>query len=879
MGDSERFSSKNDDVFQNKFSTNKLERSSRSCGKSPPPPINNYNSASYNNLSSSSSIDDNKGLDDKHVVLLQHHHDLSNLCRDLEQHKLDMQRQHSTQQLAALQNIGGVSSTNKPLRVRKEGRDEHGMNGGTTATAFSAQNRSTTGGSGGAGDIWDHNLVASEDLDLPELTDISNSIASYYSGLPPRTIPFRSASFSQVDITSDGKYIRNPRSPITLKPTAFCYMNSNSYASGSSTLPRAHAKQQRHSHHPHHLPHNTNSLDEGDLVGGISSSTQEAEEVDAAQVQQQMQLQSPSMIHHHNYNDSDYSGIIGMSHNFPHHQFVLPETISEQSLVDPSELSSSGLRQQMANNNKMGDNLNIGCSSQSGAEVDTSDTSISPQENQNSSANPSSCSEKRVNKVEFQDSLELPPEQTCFTTTGKPQDKELEIVEDPLKEKDLSLKIISPRQNKPQLVRSPPLIREESIMARSSSEEGPKSDQDDLVEPTSIMEPELPERNILVSNLSTESSSTSNEKSLPSCTRTRSKNTKKHVLLELDLGGGGGGGSSISGSGGEDDPDKGGSLFRQSSGQSDESVEGDGCTSPPITTSPPPPQPSAHTTSSSLPLHHRSHLSAGNSPLTEALALDSPMRRGSTSQSSTSTSQAPTAAHSATNLHSTSLPQTSSVSGQPYFGISKGPGGTDPGSVENCLVGGGPRESDRINSLSSPNVNRQQSLMMMPPRRYNKRPLRGPYGQMLEAEMNKVPGASSRNAKDYYDNFEFWRESKSSSPSRTTSLQNDSDSGVGGGGGGGVGGGVSSIGSATNNYLVSSMDDLNLTKQKHSSIRSRKISANLPVTHYHAKGQLNLNFSYVSVAGVVLSHFLCLYIWHFILFDNKTSHKLMYISK
>jgi len=41
---------------------------------------------------------------------------------------------------------------------------------------------------------------------------------------PPRTIPFRSASFSQVDVTSEGKYVqRNPsRSPITLKTTAFC---------------------------------------------------------------------------------------------------------------------------------------------------------------------------------------------------------------------------------------------------------------------------------------------------------------------------------------------------------------------------------------------------------------------------------------------------------------------------------------------------------------------------------------------------------------------------------------------------------------------------------------------------------------------------------
>lgn len=938
MGDcGKSVSSDDNDVLHSKSSKlvnekNKLRPRSSSCQ---PPTSNTLNGKGISvHLSSARSIDSKDVLDEREV-LMQHHHDLSNLCRDLEQHKLDMQRQHM--QLAeALRNIGtsGIETERREpfegtgastdayrhhrterlgdkQRVRKEGRDEHGMNG---ASSFSvASPSSTIGNIGSAGggsvvkrDIWSEEL-ASESLEegyVTEIPELNSKSIVYSSELPPRTIPFRSASFSQVDITSEGKYVRNPRSPITLKPTAFCLMN-NSYASGSSTLPRAHAKQQ----------HRKQQL--------ISSSLDEDQPPHSADGP----MSSPMLSRQKSCDSDCGSNYGGTMTNFPQH-FTLPETISEQSLVDScnsmegnrdsnimtnvllrldsinSEMSSTGIdcekrgigggdqcpsdlsvvtretevvtalptkgvmvnesdavvvsdtaggsergenefsatlaSTSVTSSNRSGvdsrDNLQCSHSLESEASLETtseeaqtasrnsvdlkqSESSLSgtPEGKESTkgtiSMNSATASASSLNEIckvtleaagKAQNSLEIPEvaqkerssmgnrccgDVASETILANVQSRESVSSESGCfanerskNHKELSLCIN--RSNKPQLIRSPPLIREESIMARSSSEEGPKSDQDE--------EPHTTDRCILVSNASTEESSStnSNEKSLP---RVR-KGNKKHVLLELDVGGN----SSISGSGGEDDPDKDKhGLYRQSSGQSDESAEGDrqsdGCTSPPIANHP----------NTALPLHHRSQLSAGNSPLTEALALDSPVRRGSTSTPST----APIAAHSASNLHSTSLPQTSSVVNQTYF---KGP------TNENCL--GTQRESDRLNSLSSPNVNRQ-----MPPRRYNKRPLRGPYGEMLEAEMKKLVPRRE------FDNLEFWRESKSSSPSRT--LQTDPDS------------------SANrnpqqqpiklaNSYLMSSMDDLNLTnKPKHSSTRSRKISANLPVTHYHTKGQ------------------------------------------
>lgn len=56
-----------------------------------------------------------------------------------------------------------------------------------------------------------------------------------------RTIPFRSASFSQIDVGSDGTYNRRPRTSITLKPVTYSIgkeMTGNSSPLHSASLPR-----------------------------------------------------------------------------------------------------------------------------------------------------------------------------------------------------------------------------------------------------------------------------------------------------------------------------------------------------------------------------------------------------------------------------------------------------------------------------------------------------------------------------------------------------------------------------------------------------------------------------------------------------------------
>jgi hypothetical protein len=129
---------------------------------------------------------------------------------------------------------------------------------------------------------------------------------------------------------------------------------------------------------------------------------------------------------------------------------------------------------------------------------------------------------------------------------------------------------------------------------------------------------------------------------------------------------------------------------------------------------------------------------------------------------------------------------------------------------------------------------------------------------MLEAEMNKLLPARPNKE---FENLEFLRESKSSSPSRPSlnTLEAPSCGGierekVSGGelllessssGGGGLSS-APTVGSSKlvniNPLLMASMDDLNLTKQsKHgSNPRSRKISANLPVQGNNYSGKKSL---------------------------------------
>ncbi|XP_035714251.1 uncharacterized protein LOC110858191 isoform X2 [Folsomia candida] len=79
-----------------------------------------------------------------------------------------------------------------------------------------------------------------------------------------------------------------------------------------------------------------------------------------------------------------------------------------------------------------------------------------------------------------------------------------------------------------------------------------------------------------------------------------------------------------------------------------------------------------------------------------------------------------------------------------------------------------PPSSDSTCSSPVSRTNSIGSSSTPSPRRYYKRPLRGPYGEMLEAEMNRVSASSMRNkslARDLDGGLsDFCRESRSSSP-------------------------------------------------------------------------------------------------------------------
>lgn len=160
----------------------------------------------------------------------------------------------------------------------------------------------------------------------------------------------------------------------------------------------------------------------------------------------------------------------------------------------------------------------------------------------------------------------------------------------------------------------------------------------------------------------------------------------------------------------------------------------------------------------------------------------------------------------------------------------------------------GKKEMMRAHSVSSnPSSSSTNATRSLPRGRYNKRPLRGPYGEMLEAEMNKLIPVRATNTRDF-DHFEIFRESKSSSPNRSSNsphsnspdetsaippplVENPSSSN----GASGISG--KKLLTSLNPILMASMDDLNLTKVlKHTNPRSRKISANLPVSTSHYSG-------------------------------------------
>lgn len=129
------------------------------------------------------------------------------------------------------------SPTTTTLNIRSPSATSSsiGVSVATTTCCCGSVGGSGGGGGGGGSDeeLYEDEMEDSMNNDFPDLTKrsaISNSVADIQ---PRREIPFRSASFSQVDITSEGKYIRNPKSPITLKPTAFCLLNSKSSANNN----------------------------------------------------------------------------------------------------------------------------------------------------------------------------------------------------------------------------------------------------------------------------------------------------------------------------------------------------------------------------------------------------------------------------------------------------------------------------------------------------------------------------------------------------------------------------------------------------------------------------------------------------------------------
>jgi hypothetical protein len=648
-----------------------------------------------------------------------------------------------------------------------------------------------------------------------------------WTGLAPRTIPFRSASFSQVDITSEGKYIR---SPITLKPTAFCLLN-NSYA---NTLPRTH-----HGHHHKSSKEDANASTTlaHDLLSQEEEEPQEAgetQEEDETLIQEipssgstfeksgeekfviptEPTMSAAGCISFNSSTtgcggggDSD----IGPVNEPENPTLLLPLPVQEMSSVEQSQQMNAveGVR------NALEGSLMDPKSSES---VNELSTCIVPE---NDPRDPPRDSKRVVFEVgdpeyidpAMDDILPVPvlvqkdetTQQGAFSASPACS---LSSIAEPKLDEISEGSSASEKKDSPSISqkltggRPPLIIREESLtLGRSSSEEGPRSDAD----PDDPITPAAKAKKAFKMGLHA-----------------------KLPLLDLD-GCGGGGGSSISGSGGEDDNASSSEkfpLYRQSSGQSDASDEQGPQNIHNVNSLADPSSPPT--------LLRASGINSRSTPLTAALALDSMLRNREVGKirvpqpppqpqlpppPSSSAPVFPGTTISSSFLASSPPPSTTVSS---YYGSSSGSILETPGSPTGSI----PSASDlgRANSLSS-------GTHSLPPRRYSKRPLRGPYGEMLEAEMNKVMN-SRRNRE--YDSMEFFRESKSSSPSRSPPLSQSTSLLA------------SSTGSPklANALLMASMDDLNLSasskQSKHASNpRCRKISTNLPVSSqpYHSSGE------------------------------------------
>ena len=591
-------------------------------------------------------------------------------------------------------------------------------------------------------------LVDGEDslLEIPELTKSC-------CGLPPRTIPFRSASFSQVDVTSDGKYVRNPRSPITLKPTAFCLLNSSNQQKGATTVVVVPAAATKATIAPPTIVslsggtagnYNSSTIPRhGEKSSAFPSGKNSAKLVKSAKVDL---LPLPPLPSHKTtaQNGSEEQSVINVENSDENKSSApLPPPPPPQLLSEciPLEADES-------------------------AEIpDTGEpTSFSHIEDEASAA---ACTQ--ISKSESTTEETTVPSHELVNLCGEQNMTDTAGIHFYLGSEDASVGVTEEFK-----------LVSKSELHSASSEDSNLRDQpgnkgnSDVVEPT--MEPTLaiPLESSLSSPENTSEVITTNEAETSSPPPPPTNISSDTIMT---VAGGATGTSESEKRVGtleaamlSDDEAK-SQLLRQSSGQSDGSDD--------------------------IP-----HLNVLAASISSALDLScSSLQLSETDPRCTfqasAVGQYGSPPSSSSSLVASSVPSLASTRGTSL----------DDDNAK--------KEISRANSVNDPNAR------PLPPRRYNKRPLRGPYGKMLEAEMNKLmPGRSAAGARDYDNNSDFCRESKSSSPSRSlySSLSHvDPDP-------------RTAALMSSNPLLMASLDDLHFTTNQSKTLnpRSRKTSSQLP---------------------------------------------------
>ncbi|CAG7727349.1 unnamed protein product [Allacma fusca] len=568
------------------------------------------------------------------------------------------------------------------------------------------------------GEVCPRNPEADDEESLLDIPELSRSSC----GLPPRTIPFRSASFSQVDITSEGKYVRNPRSPITLKPTAFCFLNTSgqkgsspcTYGYSASTLPRHGEKS---SAYPKTASDSQTVFTNSKLnllpLPPLASTTNNKKRVSRTEGKNNRLVSS----------ESDFSTIENKDYGTP----ILEINVSTNNGTNAEELNNI---QQLNNNGNAEDYKNF--------------LNSIPQQIEEKSLDPDKTASMDSEPVHFY----LDPEDTSTEVT-----QEFKLAESVKQPCDFNPD--SQAENPPTNECEPPQI--------------PNASQgEEFLSP----DPTMGAININastsgVSNDEQNEAAVSSVESMPEVTSVAESENKMFLGVKVDQEKFSG--PEVNTSVEENERNQ---LLRQSSGQSDGSDE----------------------------IPQLGVLSASHSSNIDLTCSSPPLEKEMTR-------------HNFPGDHRTHL-------GSPPIGSS-----VPSLAMRACNYESAKKEISRANSVSctsGPEANSRP----LPPRRYNKRPLRGPYGEMLEAEMNKlIPGRSLRD----YDNSDFCRESKSSSPNRSllSSLsQIDPDPRA------------PQLASA-NPLLMASMDDLHFSTSQSKALnpRCRKISSQLPAQASHFPGE------------------------------------------